>query len=1038
MKQKTIKLAFLSTCLLLGGVLFAQRTVNGTVSDESGVPLPGATIVVLETNEGSTTDFDGNYSISVSDGNTIAISFVGYETQNVVVADGAQFSVSLQPDNLLDEVVVTSLGVLRDKRTLSYAVTQIGGEKFQESRTANIGNALTGKIAGVSISSPSTGAGGSTRVTIRGGSSLTGNDQPLYVVNGIPIESGTFGQAGLWGGNDSGDGLASINPDDIESLTVLKGNTASALYGARAANGVILITTKSGKAREGMGISFNSNFTVDTVIDQTDFQREYGHGVDGEKFTNVTDAKDRSFYRWGPKFDGTNTIQFDGVSRPYTDLGYEMTDFYEPTYTWNNSIAFSGGNETGNYRLAISDLRNNDMIPNSKFNRNTVNLSVNSKLEKLTINTSINYTIQEGINRPRVSDLPGNTNFTAMFNPLNVPLEAYMGSTGKLGANEDGVEINHNGNVFITNPYWAAYQWVRKDVTNRVIGALTMKYDITDYLYAQARVGTDVSFRDNAQSEAYGTAFKPQGDYTETFQKVYQNNAEFILGGQTSFDAFEIDYLAGVSGWRSQRETKGAGGNNLVVPFFGSLNNVQAPTKRFGFSETGQNSIFGSVNVGYDDWIYLNLTAREDTFSTLDPTNNKLFYPSVGTSVVISEKVNLPSVISFAKVRASWAEVGGGGPNPYATLQTYSLGNPHNGANTGGFSSNTLANPTLAPYTSSEVEIGANLRFLDNKFEVDLAVYDRKTTNDILNAGISRTSGFNSTAVNVGELTNKGFELLVSGQLISKGDFSWDASFNYAKNTSEAVNLGLTAAGDPIEFLNFGESRVRGGERVRHVLGDQLGVLYGYKHRTSASGEKFYDNNGDPVRSAGVEKLGYTRHPVIGGFSNTFTYKNFSLYVLVDYRDGGVLFAGTNNLAYMMGLHKDTLMGRDGSMSVSGLLFDGGAETSTAINKTIPADRIDNYWTSYGAITENLVHDASYGKLRELSLKYSFPRSMLEGTFIQSANLALVGRNLALLWSNVDNVDPESAFSANAGSTGLEYFTMPQTRNIGLNLNINF
>ena len=1024
--------------LMVSGFTFAQQTISGLVTDEAGVPLPGATVVVDQTNDGATTDFDGNYSISASDGQTLSISFVGYTTASIQVGDGADYSVSLQPDNLLDEVVVTSLGIARQKRELTYAVTQIGGEKFQEARTANIGNALTGKIAGVSISSPSTGAGGSTRVTIRGGSSLTGNDQPLYVVNGIPIESGTFGQAGLWGGNDSGDGLASINPDDIESLSVLKGNTASALYGARASNGVILITTKSGKSREGMGISFNSNFTADTIIDQTNFQREYGHGVDGEKFTNLTDAKDRNFYRWGPGFDGTNTIQFDGVSRPYSDSGYEMTDFYEPTYTFNNSIAFTGGNETGNYRLAISDLRNNDMVPNSKFNRNTVNLSVNSKLGNLTINSSINYTIQEGINRPRVSDLPGNTNFTAMFAPLNVPLDAYRGTTPKLGAMEDGNEINHNGNVFITNPYWAAYQWNRTDVTNRVIGGLTMKYDFTDYLYAQARVGTDVSFRDNAQTEAYGTAFKPQGDYTETFQKVYQNNVEFILGGETSFDAFELDYFVGMSAWRSQRETKGAGGNNLVVPFFGSLNNVQAPTKRFGFSETGQNSIFGSVNLGYDDWIYLNLTAREDTFSTLDPNNNKLLYPSVGTSVVISEKVNLPSVISFAKLRASWAEVGGGGPNPYSTIQTFSLGNPHNGANTGQFSSNTLSNPILAPYTSSEVEIGANLRFLDNKFEVDLAVYDRKTTNDILNAGISRLSGFRSTAVNVGELTNKGFELLVSAQLISKGDFTWNASFNYAKNISEAVNLGLTASGDPIEFLNFGESRVRGGERVRHVLGDQLGVLYGYKHRTSATGEKFYDANGDPVRSAGVEKLGYTRHPVVGGFSNTFTFKNFSLYMLVDYRDGGVLFAGTNNLAYLMGLHEDTLMGRDGSMTVSGLLFDGGVETSTPINTTIPTDRIDNYWGAYGNITENIVYDASFGKLREVSLKYTFPRSMLQGTFIQSANLALVGRNLALLWSNVDNVDPESAFSANAGSTGLEYFSMPQTRNIGLNLNINF
>ena len=1035
-KQFIMKKSFLSSVLFVMAfsVSAIAQQITGVVTDENGSPLPGATIQIDGTNNGVTTDFDGNYSISAAQGDTLNFSYVGYSTQSIQVEASDVINVQMVVDNALDEVVVTSLGINRQKKTLSYSVTQVGGDEFVESRTANLGNALTGKVAGVNIQAPTTGAAGSTRVTIRGGSSLSGDDQPLYIVNGIPIETGNFGQAGMWGGNDTGDGLTAINPDDIESISVLKGNTASALYGSRAANGVILITTKSGTTDQGLGISYNSNFTFDQVIDRTDYQRVYGNGLEGSKFTNQNDAYTYALFMWGAKYDGSSVVQFDGQQRPYKDLGYTLNDYYNRGYTRNNTIAINGGNESGNFRFSASDLDNQDIVPNASLKRNTFNLAVNSKKDRLTFDASINYSINNAKNRPNVSDRPQNFNIIQMH-PFNIPLDDIKGPNGD-GTKEDGNELNYSGNIFLTNPFFHTSNSLNNDVTDRVLGSISVKYDIIDGLYALGRIGTDAAIREETKYAAYGLAFAPTGQYFEEMKKITQNNYEFILGGNKSIGSFNLDYLAGISQWRKQFEQKGIYGLQLVVPFFASINNIASPNKIYSFFETGQNSVFGNLNVGYDDWVFLNFSVREDVFSTLAVDNNSSIYPSAGASIILSEKLNLPEFISFAKLRASWAEVGGGGPNPYATVQTFSLGEPHGGAFTGSYSSNNVSNPLLGPYTSTEYEIGTNLRLFSNALEIDAAYYKRNTTNDILATQISGTSGFTGTTVNIGELENKGYELLINANIINKADFKWNSSFNFAHNMSKAINLGLDASGNPIEKLTYGNSRLM-IDSVNHLLGDQLGVIMGFKQRTGPNGELYYDANGDPVRTAGYEKLGYSIHPNIGGWSNTFTYKNWSLYTLVDFRQGGSIFSGTNWLAYYYGLHQKTLQGRNSPLTISGLLFDG-TETNTPLNVTIPANRVDDHWRAYGNISNNLIYDGSYGKLRELSVKYNFPSSMLADTFIKSASLSLVGRNLALLWSHTENIDPESAFSATRGFQGLEYNTMPLTRSIGVNLNVNF
>jgi len=1016
------------------GMIIAQQTVSGTVtSADDGSELPGVNVVVEGTQQGTVTDIDGNYSISVPNNATLRFSSIGFLATTEEVNGRSTINITMNTDvKQLNEIVVTAFGMESEKKALGYSVTQLGGEEFVESRTINLGTALTGKVAGVNVSPPASGAAGSTRVLIRGGSSLGGNDQPLYVVNGIPIDNSNLGSAGMWGGNDNGDGLSSLNPDDIESISVLKGATASALYGARAANGVILITTKSGKKGD-MQVTFNSNFTADRVNDLTDWQKEYGHGANGLKPNNVESALNNGQSSWGARLDGSNVMQFDGVERPYSDIGEGINDFYRTGYTWTNTLGLSGGNQNMNYRISASDLTNEDIIPNSGFNRRMLNANIGGNFDKLELKITAQYSKEEAKNRPRLSDTPGNANASVMMKSPAISFETMKGTTDKLGAKEDGTELRHQGNTFAQNPYWAAYQFERMDVKDRVFGNAQLKYNFTDWLYVQGRIGTDVISAEFRSVEPYGTAYKPFGDTNETRRKLREDNADVFVGLNKEFGVFGIDALVGGNRMRRSNENVRVGGNNLVIPFFHSVNNVQPANRNYsyGFSELGINSVFGSANFSYNGYLFLNVTGRQDWFSTLSREDNSIFYPSVGLSYVLSEMVELPSAITFAKLRASWAQVGGGDPNPYALNLTYGLDpNPLAGATRGRISNGSIPNSALRPYLTTEVEFGIDMRLLNNRIGIDVAYYNRNTVDNILATTISRTSGFGSTLINVGELSNKGLELLINAIPIQTRDLSWDISFNMAYNDSEAVNLGTDAAGEPIKTLNLAQARTL-QEQIRHDVGERLGLIAGYRHQT-INGQKVYDENGYPVRGD-FEVLGEGRHPFSAGITNTLRYKNFNLRFLIDMRDGGSLYSGTNVLAYAFGVHKETLPGRETGLTVSGVNPEG-----TPVTIDIPAENVPAYYGRYNDITEYFVYNASFAKLRELSIGYTLPKSFLLNTPISAANISFVGRNLALLWSNVPNVDPESAYTASGDSQGLEYFALPPVRNFGFNLSVTF
>ena len=1003
---------------------WAQRTVTGKVIDEDGETLIGVNVLEVGTSNGTITDIDGMYSLEVKEGARLQFSLIGYSSQTVEVGAQSTIDITLAEGVQLDEVVVTALGIERDKKALGYSVTEVSGDDFTEARELNVANALAGKVAGVNVSKPATGPGGSSRVVIRGNSSLTGNNQPLYVIDGIPIDNSNLGNAGMWGGQDWGDGISSISPDDIETMTVLKGNTAAALYGARASNGVILITTKSGAKRKGIGVEVSSNFTAENIINTYDFQNQYGSGDRGAKPGNAGDAIAFGLYAWGDQLDGSQVIQYDGVSRPYSDVGNNLDRFYRTGTTWTNSLGLTGGDENYNFRIGVTNLQNEGIVPNSGLDRNNFTGKINAKFfDRLSATLSGSYIKENVKNRPRLSDSPGNANYTAWSMPANINIETLKGPNGD-GTDETGGEIDFNDNIYVTNPYFAAYHFRADNNKDRILGNLTLRYDIFDWLFLQGRIGTDSYTERRTSLEPYGTNYIPLGSITERSFDFTENNMDFMLGANKQFGSVGLNAFVGGNQMKQHTETVGGSGSQFSIPFLEQITNTQNRSVQYDISEVGINSLYGSVELSYNNYLYLTGTARQDWYSTLPTDNNGVLYPSVGLSFVLSDAVKLPSEITFAKIRTSWAQVGGGAPDPYQLLLSYGLfGQGHLGQSLGGITSGTIPPTGLKPYLNTEIEAGFDLRLFNNRIGVDFSYYDRKTTDDILNAGVSSTSGFGTKLVNVGEITNKGVELLLSVAPVRTTNFRWDLSFNMGYNQSEVVSL-LDPENDE-ELLYADESRTRTAY-IYQVEGQPYSTIRGYAYARDDNGNILLDGDGLPL-SGDIINLGEGIHPLTLGLRNTFGYKNINLSFLLDGKFGGDIYAATNSFAYLRGLHQNTLEGRETGEIV---MPDGN------VTKLEPQN-VQDYYSRVSGIAEEFVQDASFIKLRQFTLSYSLPRSILAKTPFSGISVGLVGRNLAILYKKVDNIDPESTYT-NANAQGLEMFGVPQTRSFGLDLNVKF
>ena len=1025
-------LAMLGMVLLCSLSAVAQnRQITGIVVDAENKGVVAASIEVQGKPYGSITDVEGRFKMSVPEGKvTLNISSIGYVTKSVVVQESdTKISVVLAENaQELKDVVVTSFGVKKQKKALGYAVGELKGEELTKNKEINLGNALQGKIAGVNVSAPVSGPSGSSRVVIRGATSASGLNQPLYVVDGIPIDNSQQGNAGMWGGADKGDGMSSFNPDDIASMSVLKGSAASALYGYRGSNGVILITTKKGKSGTGLGVDFSTNSTFNTPVSLLNWQDQYGAGapVNGvaQRFTNLQELRDSYYFAWGDRYDGTPSLALDGSTKPYQAYGKDnVKNFYRTGYSFSNTLAISGGNETTNFRLSFGNTKDESIMPGTNFGRNNVSLSLNSAPnKKISIETNAQYISEKSHNRPYLNDSPRNASFPTTFLTPGTDIRWLSN-----GFDANGGEADYFGaNTYQTNPYFATQSPLNDDLRKRFIGSAKVNYNITERIYAKAVIGIDDINYEYTEIEPTGINYNPGGSYENRVEGRTEVNASGFLGYKGDIAKnLSLDAFVGANRQHNRYSGIKMKGNNFIVPFKYFYGNTQPDKTEKLFSESEVNSLFYSADLGYKDYLYLSLTGRQDWFSTLDPSNNSTFYPSVSTSFIYSEVIELPEWMSYGKIRAGWGNVGGALPDAYALALTYtapdgqtdSLGQPILGVN-----GETVPNRTLKPYNVSTIEFGFENTFFRNRVSTDLTFYRKKTTNDITDADISLASGYRTTKINVGEILNQGVEFAINVKAVKTPSFNWSIGYNFAYNDSEVIGLS-----DKITTKTLEGNR---DSRASVVLekGQPFGIIKAYDYLRDSKGEIVLDTNGRFMRGELIN-AGRGVAPMAMGFSNDFSYKNFTLSVFVDAKFGGSIYSATNQLGTRYGLSEDTVTGREGGIAVSGHDVNGNP-----VNTTVSAY---DYWRSYSDVTSNFVYDADFVKLRAVSFSYNFPKSYLSKTPFQSISLAFSAHNLWTIYDKVPNIDPESNYS-NSNAQGLERASMPLTRNYGLTLNVKF
>lgn len=1010
-----------STPLISLAELDKDIVVRGQITDTRGETLPGVSIKLKGTSVGATTDIEGKFTISVPDNNSVLVfTYIGYQTQEVTVGSRTTINVKLETANTaLTEVVVTALGISREKKALAYSVTEVKGEEFTQARENNVANAFSGKIAGVNVTGMSSGPGGSSRVIIRGNGSLSGNNQPLYVINGMPMNNTARSQAQGEGATilDRGDGIAAINPDDIETINVLKGGPAAALYGSQASNGVILITTKSGKLQKGVGVELNSNFTVGSPSMYPDFQYEYGQGLDGVKPKTKAEAISSGRLSFGAKIDGQPYVQFDGVSRPYSAVNVKdnWKNFYRPSTNLTNTVAFSGGSTQAlTYRLSMSDLHAQAMEPKSTYNRQTGNLSLRSVLgNKITVESTLQYNVEKGKNRPGNGYADNTTSWATNL----------LANTVDIRNLAPGYDANFNEVQWqqvpeAQNPYFVINRMGNTDTKNRFIGQASVQYAILDDLSLKVSGMRDIDRFESMDYMPIGTAKRPRGLFNSGTSFVTKTAAQALLNYNKSFfENFQFTAMAGANLERNKAESTANNGSEFIVPDFISFSNLSLQSAGVGLSRFGQNSVFGSADIGYRNLLYFTFTGRQDWFSTLNPGNNSIFYPSFGTSFILSDAVNLPSIISFAKIRASWAQVGGATVNPYQINQLYTF---EQGGHIGRPVQNTsaaLSNPNLRPLTSTTYEGGIDMQFLDNRLGIDFTYYNRKTTDDILSTSIAASSGYTSALLNVGELSNRGVELLLTGTPVKNDYFAWDVSYNAAYNKSEILKLapGLSTVGGA-------------------GVGRPYNTIRGRTYLTNASGIRVYNKlSGYEVQGPEIE-YGQGVPPYTMGLTNNFRYKSFSLNVLLDAKFGNIVQSGLSRYIYRFGLSKNTLPGRDKGLTVTGV-----DQAGQPFTKTWPVDQLDTYYNNQASLSPltTSVFDGDFVKVRSLILNYRIPVSKLQSLKIQSADVSFVARNPFILHKHITDFDPESAYTI-GNTQGQSSNTIPRTRDIGVNLIVRF
>lgn len=1001
--------------------------IEGIVTDQSGVPLIGVNIQIKGTSKGTATDFDGHFTLEDVDENAIlVISYVGYQTQEISVDGKSKLEIILTSDSqMLDEVVVTALGIRKETKSLGYSVTKVDGKEFSTVRESNFMNSLVGKVAGLDIGSVGSGPGSSTRVTIRGNTSIAGDNQPLYVINGIPMDNTKFGENS---GDEPnwGDNLSSLNPEDIEEISVLKGATAAALYGTRAKNGAIVITTKSGRNQQGIGVELSSHNTFDAphFIWKPILQKEYGQGYGGFRPASVEDAANHSQNHWGEPYDGRPTIQFDGQERPYSYVKDDLlNDFYKTGFSTSNNLSFSGGNDRGSFRLGLTDMRSEGIISTMGMNRNNISFSGNQQAtENIQITANVDYISEKVNNRFIMSGRGGLPLTVLMVNSNMTPESMKPGYDDQY--REKGLGTDRNA----TNPYFVLNRMRNYSGKDRFITAVSARWNILDWLFVQGRVGQDFYTLDMENLVPDGTAFALNGFMDQDRRKFWERNFEGLIGINKALSSdLSLDVNLGGNMMSQNSEWIEINGIGFQVPQLYMMNNAKERVTKLDGYRRKINSLFGTAELGYKGFLYLNVTGRNDWFSTLSPESNNYFYPSVGGSFVFSEVFNLPKLIDFGKVRMTYASVGGD-TDPYGLSLTYGFrGNPYNGIALGEITQEVVPNENIKPLSVNEFEAGFDMRMFGNRLGVDMAFYNKISNNDITQESISSTSGYLGTWVNVGKVRNRGFEMLLSGTPVEGRNFSWTTSLNGSYNKS--MVLKISNSSNELAFDTPGKST------IKQIEGMEYAQIVGLAIVKDEKGRDVIDETGLPLVSNEVKSFGSGVHNFLAGFSNEFRYNNLTLSVLVDGKFGGKKYFNTLYDLDHRGMLTWTLPGRK-----DGIILPGVTEDGRENDVMVSADRVNNRAIIIRRrnALDDYLFDASFIKLRNVSLTYNVPESFLSRTgFVKGASISLVGRNLMLLMTHVEGMDPESSvFSDNI--QGVESSSLPPVRSMGFNVNLRF
>ncbi|WP_289872356.1 SusC/RagA family TonB-linked outer membrane protein [uncultured Duncaniella sp.] len=1019
--------------------------VTGVVEDVEG-PVIGASVIEKGTGNGTVTDIDGNFTLMVSPNATLKISYVGSEPVEVKVTETPMKITMEHGTQLLSEVVVTALGIKRDRKALGYGLDEVKGDAFDKAKETNVINSMAGRVAGLVVSQTAGGPSGSTRVILRGSTEMTGNNQPLYVVDGVPLDNTNFGSAGTSGGYDLGDGISSINPDDIESMSVLKGPAASALYGSRASHGVILITTKKA-GKEKYSVEYNGTLTIDKQLSKWDnVQQIYGMGSNG---TYSIDAVSNTNKSWGPKADGSNMLRyFDGVERPYLIIPDNTSGFFRTGLTANNTVTVSSNSGNTGLRFTLTDMRNKDIVPKTHMSRDIFNLRANTSMGKVDLDFSVNYTHENVKNRPALGDSKSNVGKNLMTLATTYDqrwLRTYQDANGEYS--------NWNGmDPYNVNPYWDVYKNSndsKKDLFRLHASAI---YNVTSHLKIKGTAGAELNWFNFNDFKAPTTPGYESGYLQQSQFKNQMYNFELIATYNNRWGDFDFTGTAGGNIYKVDNRTNITTAQEMQIRDVVALMSFNETSLQENSYRKQINSLFAAANLGWKNLLYLDATIRGDKSSTLPTGNNTYIYPSVSGSFVFSELIKRGDILPYGKVRLSFAQVGSD-TDPYQLGLVYTKSKfTYPGYTIGFIDNTTIPNKNLKPTRTNSFEVGFETKFLNNRIGLDFTYYNQISKDQIMGMASSWATGYPYRLINAGEIQNQGIEIALNTRPVIIGDFSWDLGINFSKNNNKVRKLV-----DGMDMFEL-EKASWLDVQVAAKVGENFGSIVGPDFQRNENGDILIDPaTGLPMYDKSNHVLGNASWDWTGGLSTTFRYKNFGLTALFDVKVGADLYSMSARAAHESGKSLATLAGREEwykseeERQAAGIAK--GASTWTPTGGFVAPGVIDNgdgtyrpndikvnpedYWMSVCRNAPSMfIYDNSYIKCREITLTYQFPKKWL-GKVVQDMSISFVTRNPFIVWKNIPDIDPDSNYNNTTGM-GLEYGSLPSRKSYGFNLYVKF